>query len=405
MEMMMEKTDDVFDASHTIFSQNHKISPRQIRRALTLELFGVSSLLLPAYLAGGSGILGVAALGIGAAGAGALVCVWDRLSEHCDFEDAKNQIARRVILAVSGIGLLGLAVYVLYVLTTLLRDQLLTAQYELAILITLTAAGIFGLRKGLESRIRVYEVLFWFLIVPLVIMLILACFSVHPRYWSVTSFSAQGFWKSCGISFLFFSVASLILFFKPHCSEPGAAAKSAKYSIFLALMLNVAVYLILIGIFQDTLLSQLQFPAVFLMSVVKLPGGFFERQDAFMVGIWFFCLFALFHSLLFYGSKSLQNALQRNEPSQSGGSRMSSLNEQKNIQGEKEASGQAASSISGGICGAAVFLGTLWLLRHEVLAGQCLNLLICLIGPMLLILPLVYFGVSRMSRKCSGRKK
>ncbi|MCC8150578.1 MAG: hypothetical protein LIO96_03750, partial [Lachnospiraceae bacterium] len=80
-----ESTADVFDTSHTIFSENHKISPRQIRRALSLELFGLSSLLLPSRLAGESGILGVAALAVGADCAMALLCLWYKLADHCDF--------------------------------------------------------------------------------------------------------------------------------------------------------------------------------------------------------------------------------------------------------------------------------------------------------------------------------
>ncbi|MCC8029003.1 MAG: spore germination protein [Lachnospiraceae bacterium] len=384
--MKQEDSGAVFDSAHTIFSQNHKISPRQIRRALTLELFGVSSLLLPPYLAGTGGILGAAALIVGAAGACALVCVWDQLSEHCDFEG--NEIARdrtglfragllrRILLLLAGIGLLELAGYVLYLLTVLLREQLLTERYEAAILITLTAAGIFGLRKGLELRIRVYEVLFWFLIVPLVIMLILACFSVHPRYWTITSFSGPGFLKGCGISFLFFSAASLILFFKPHCSQPKKAIQSARRSILLALVLNAAVYLILIGVFQDALLAELEFPVILLMAVVKLPGKFFERQDAWMIGIWFFCLFALFHSLLYYGSRTVQNAFRK-----------------------KDAPEQGGIPVSGGICGAAVFISAVLLLGNEALAGRCLSVLLSVVGPLLLVLPFLYFFLSEKARK------
>ena len=75
----------VFDREHRIFSNNYKFSPRQIRRAVTLELFGASSLLLPGYLAenerdgrgGGASDRGAAAL--------ALLAVWDRLAAKCDF--------------------------------------------------------------------------------------------------------------------------------------------------------------------------------------------------------------------------------------------------------------------------------------------------------------------------------
>ncbi|MCD8150853.1 MAG: GerAB/ArcD/ProY family transporter [Clostridiales bacterium] len=406
-----DATADVFDTSHTIFSENHKISPRQIRRALSLELFGLSSLFLPSRLAGESGILGIAALAVGAAGAMALLCLWDKLSEHCDFsggcltespaaknrdtESGKKEIRKRdrkrsancregnaaevtlpqkIFLVLAGIGLLELAAGVLYLLTALMRDQLLNSRYEPAILITLTAAGVFGLRKGLESRIRIYEVLFWILLIPLTIILVIACISVRPVYWLNTAYTMEGFWKSCGISFLFFSLSSLLLFFKPHCNPPQKAAKSARCSIFITLALNAAVYLILLGIFQDWLLAELEFPVILLMAVVKLPGGFFERQDAFMVGIWFFCLFALFHSALFYGNEMMRSVLPRGRERNSGKTLALSC-----------------------ICGAIVFAAACFMLQNENLAKNLESVMLCVTGLMLLILPFCYYLCRRRS--------
>ncbi|MCD8217123.1 MAG: spore germination protein [Clostridiales bacterium] len=372
-----EATADVFDTSHTIFSENHKISPRQIRRALSLELFGLSSLLLPSRLAGESGILGVAALVVGAAGAMALLCLWNKLSEQCDFSGdcaAEVTLPQKIFLGLAGIGLLELAAGVLYLLTALMRDQLLNSRYEPAILITLAAAGVFGLRKGLESRIRIYEVLFWILLVPLAIILVIACVSVRPVYWLNTAYTMEGFWKSCGISFLFFSLSSLLLFFKPHCNPPQKAAKSARCSILIALALNAAVYLILLGIFQDRLLAQLEFPVILLMAVVKLPGGFFERQDAFMVGIWFFCLFALFHSALFYGNEMIRSVLPRGREQNSGKSLALSC-----------------------ICGAIVFAAACLMLKNEDLAEDLGSMVLHVTGPVLLILPFCYYLCRRRS--------
>lgn len=37
------------------------------------------------------------------------------------------------------------------------------------------------------------------------------------------------------------------------------------------------------------------------MAMAQIPGGLFERQDALMVAIWFFSLFSLFNSFIFYG--------------------------------------------------------------------------------------------------------
>ena len=46
----------------------------------------------------------------------------------------------------------------------------------------------------------------------------------------------------------------------------------------------------------------MDYPAVTLMSTVKISGGFLKRTDAFMFGVWFFTLYALLNSCVFYGS-------------------------------------------------------------------------------------------------------
>lgn len=386
----------VFNQKHRIFSNNYKISPRQIRRAVTLELFGASSLLLPGYLAETSGIGGVAALLIGGAAAMALLAVWNRLADNCDFsveEDlkhrgrergsGKNLWFRRILQTAAGVGVVGISAYVLYLLTVLVRTQLLDTKYEPVILITLTLAGVLGLWKGLESRIRIYEVLFWFLLVPLAIILLIACVSVKPSYWGITEMTAPGFFRSCYASFMFFAVSALFLFFRPHCSQPDRAVKSVRYGLGIAIGLNAAVYLILLGIFQQKLLAQLDFPVIFLMAVIKLPGEFFERQDAIMTGIWFFCLFALFASLLFYGKELLR-----------GGFSAGSSGKKEEDPGQTAASPEFWWSAG---CGGAVFAAAFCLLRIEGLAPLALRVIFGGVGPALLILPFIYYLCAKKS--------
>lgn len=388
----------VFNQNHRIFSNNYKISPRQIRRAVTLELFGASSLLLPGYLAETSGTAGVAALAAGGAGALVLLVVWNRLAEHCDFsveEDLKhretegrsggNMLLRRILQVTAGAGVVGIAAYVLYLLTVLVRGQLLDVKYEPAILITLTLAGVLGLWKGLESRVRIYEVLFWFLLIPLAVILLIACVSVTPASWTISEVTAAGFFQSCYASFLFFSISALFLFFRPHCRKPRQAVKSVCGGLLTALGLNVAVYLILLGIFQQNLLAQLDFPVIFLMAVVKLPGEFFERQDALMTGIWFFCLFALFASLMFYGKELLRGGFSR----------------KRNLK-ENQEPGQTASSPEfwwSAACGGAVFAAAFCLLRIEGLAPAALRVIFGGVGPVLLLLPFVYYLCAKRKGK------
>ncbi len=360
-----------------MFSNNRKISVRQIRRTMTLEMLGISTLLLPGILAAHSGNDGVFALVLGALGAFLLLLFWNHLTQKQNFYQALENCKKAVRLAVSffyGGALLGIAGYVLYLLTWLVKEQLLQEKFEPLILITLTAAAVFGLLRGLESRVRVYEVLFWFLMAPLLVILCLACASVNTDYWPpIATASFAEFAGSSYISFLFFSLSSLFLLFQPHCNERKNAIRGVKTGLAVVLLLNVAVYLILVGIFQTGLLVQLPFPIITLMAVVKLPGEFFERQDAFMMGIWFFCLFSLLNSMIFYGKELLQNGItDRVEP----------------VEGK-------GNSLWACLCGGAVLALAAAFLHTDMLAEKFFSAYVCVICPVMLLLPAFVFLMGR----------
>lgn len=363
------------------FSNNRKISVRQIRRTMTLEMLGVSTLLLPGYLAANGGTDGIFAMALGGAGALFLLLLWNKFAVKQNFYQALDRCGAGVRLVFSvfyGGALLGIAGYVLYLLTRLVVEQLLKAKYEPVILITLTAAAVFALVRGMESRVRVYEVLFWFLMAPLLVILCLACASVNVDYWPpIVTAAPAAFAKSAYVSFLFFSLSSLFLLFQPHCSKPKKAVGGVKASLFIVIVLNIAIYLILIGIFQTGLLAQLPFPIITLMAVVKLPGEFFERQDAFMVGIWFFCLFSLLNSMLFYGKEMLQNGIRaiRNKTSSAQNGRRSAK----------------ADYLWSCFSGAAILLLAAAFL-HTGMSPSCFfKVYICGICPVMLLIPVFIF--------------
>lgn len=51
----------------------------------------------------------------------------------------------------------------------------------------------------------------------------------------------------------------------------------------------------------------MEYPAVTMMSTIKITGGFLKRTDAFMLAIWFFTLFALLGGTAFYGGNLLSD--------------------------------------------------------------------------------------------------
>ena len=91
---------------------------------------------------------------------------------------------RVCIQVIYGMGFLGLAGFVFYVMVALMEQQLLGNGWEPMILLTLAAAAFrTGARTG-RSRVRVYEVLYWFLLIPLLVILVIACAGIEPNAWT-----------------------------------------------------------------------------------------------------------------------------------------------------------------------------------------------------------------------------
>ena len=139
-----------------IFSNNQQVSARQISRALFLEMLGISTLLLPPALARLCGTDGVFAILFGGVLTYQLSVVWNRYSTNVKQSNTSEQYRNTKVLecAIKIVyisAVLGIAAYVMYLLTTLIEEQLLGKSYEAIIVLTLAGAAFWGLGKGLES--------------------------------------------------------------------------------------------------------------------------------------------------------------------------------------------------------------------------------------------------------------
>ncbi|MDD6058576.1 MAG: GerAB/ArcD/ProY family transporter, partial [Clostridiales bacterium] len=106
--------------------------------------------------------------------------------------------------------------------------------------------------------------------------------------------------------FLPLSLIFLVLFLGDYVEKREGLFLAGKRALLFSGGVYAVLYLILLGIFGAQALSSMKFPAVTLMSTVKISGGFLKRTDAFMFGIWFFTLYALLSSTVFYGAAVLR---------------------------------------------------------------------------------------------------
>ena len=299
-----------------MFSDNRKISGRQIKRLLFFDLAGLSTLLLPPLLAQTAGKNGIFCIFLALLPAYGVVLLIQRTSSRmvAGFPDyirqTKGKFTEKVILILCGASGIVLAGFVLDTVSRLITTQLLKGESYWLVSFLILILGAYGMAGGMEGRARIYEVLFWPLLIPLVLMLVLACRDVNADYWTPVFFgSGKDVALGTLLAFLFYLPVCFLLFLVPYEKNYMQGIAVAKRTLFFTALLNAAIYLITLGIFGEASLREMKRPVITLMSMIRLPGGFFERQDAFMVAIWFFALYALLNSSMFYGTESIKSLI------------------------------------------------------------------------------------------------
>lgn len=278
-----------------------------------MDIFGMSSLVLPGIFSAMTGADGIFCLLLGMAGG--LVLLWLMGANINHMEDSYYGYMKDTVGVVLGdvfmvfyfLYFVTLSGYALHELTTLTLSWLLPEGSFMGIGIILILLAVYGCLRGIEGRARVYEIIFWFLGVPLILMLILAIPEVNPSYWTpiVGSESMQLFDGSTSVM-IFLLPFHALLFLKPFCRKPEKLASCGREALLLVTVLNIVIYLILLGVFGQNSMGVLKRPILTLMGMVNLPGGFFTRQDVLMTAVWFFALFALLNTGIFQGTHILR---------------------------------------------------------------------------------------------------
>ncbi len=304
-----------------MFSQNEKISTRQTFRLFVFDLIGLSTLVLPTYLARMMGLNGLGCIVIGGFFGWLYLSylVWGLKKMGTDvvtlIEEKIPLVLRKLLYVWLWFHSLVLAGYCGYVFTNLMKQSLIQEENYYLILTIILITSAYAVSGGIESRARVYEIVFWFVLIPLLCMLLFSAGNIEPLYFTQTQETgALNILKGSYFVFLFFSVIFYALFFTQYLKDkrqPGKIYRAISGAIFLTVILLLVLYFLLIGNFGVQALKEMQFPVVTLMSTVKITGGFMKRLDAFMLAVWFFTLFALLNLLLFYGSSMLEKTIRK----------------------------------------------------------------------------------------------
>ena len=290
-----------------MFSENNQISGRQVFRLLTYDFLGMGTLLLPTMLADTAGRDGIFCILAGILSTFLYLKLLRYLlkgmkTSYPDFLKQKcGKVCGYVLWGGYFLYFILMASYTAYLFSTLMLNGLVENVSFYLVLMLILLLAFYGMAGGIEGRARVYEILFWFLMIPLFLMLFAACREVKPAYWSPV-FVADGKEVLSGSYYVLFcySMVSIVLFLKEYVADRRKCVGAAEKAVWFSGGVFAVLYLILIGLFGAEALAQMKFPAVTMMSRVQITGGFLKRTDAFMFSIWFFTLYAMLNSMVFY---------------------------------------------------------------------------------------------------------
>lgn len=290
-----------------MFSENNQISGRQVFRLLTYDFLGMGTLLLPTMLADTAGRDGIFCILAGILSTFLYLKLLRYLlkgmkTSYPDFLKQKcGKVCGYVLWGGYFLYFILMASYTAYLFSTLMLNGLVENVSFYLVLMLILLLAFYGMAGGIEGRARVYEILFWFLMIPLFLMLFAACREVKPAYWSPV-FMADGKEVLSGSYYVLFcySMVSIVLFLKEYVADRRKCVGAAEKAVWFSGGVFAVLYLILIGLFGAEALAQMKFPAVTMMSRVQVTGGFLKRTDAFMFSIWFFTLYAMLNSMVFY---------------------------------------------------------------------------------------------------------
>ncbi|QHQ62396.1 GerAB/ArcD/ProY family transporter [Anaerocolumna sedimenticola] len=297
-----------------MFSDNEKISLRQLKRLLVFDLFSVSGIIVPRIATASSGKDGIIAILL--AILFAIFYAWILLSlskctggNYLDY--SKRSVGSLLTFIIGILYIIKLSVCCIFaarLFGEVINETLLEDTDPKVIILLLLIVSAYAASKGFEVRARIAEILYFIVIVPIFIFLILGLNKI--KFSNLMPLFTEGtvdiLWGGYSV-FLTFSILELIMFTGPmikfkksDIGHPGRLMHFITHAIVVVGVLDVLLFVVTLGILGRGETGQKLWSMVNMIQVIKLPGGFIQRQDAIILGFWMLSIFTIISAFFYY---------------------------------------------------------------------------------------------------------
>lgn len=281
------------------------ITARQGSRIFILEIFSAAALFLPQTALRGnehSAVLSVAAVWILA---GVYVLTASKIAKGIPMDRVLGKYRWAAVIYYLRF-LINAAFFYGYIIS-MAETYMLRQKQSLMVGLPLLILAYSMNRKGLLGRARVMEGIFWFVLLPVILVLALGGTDLAWSEIAVTSFRWTEFLRGSFLLLALLHPIELVWFYRGNIKEGGV-----KITSFLAVgALFLGIFAVVLGSLGRKLTLLDQNPVMSMAQGAAIPGGVMARLDIFLIAFWIVGVFCVFSGYLFYGNEGLCQAFGR----------------------------------------------------------------------------------------------
>lgn len=298
------------DGGDRMFSHNGRISTRQVMILLVLQMFNINMILIPkisTYYVGRNGyILPIIAILLGIIYVYFITALTMRFPDKTLVEITKallpNGIAYIVVWIFAAKLLIGTGLELRMFGELISQVMLPRTPLAVIMLVMLLTAG-YLVKSGIEATARMSEVLIYFIMIPVAIVLIMI--AVQVDYQEVLPFLQTDIksvgWGALSISYMFTSLEFLLmmtgLMRKPRKVRKVGIGAVCVIGIVQGIMTLLTIAEIGVGETQREI-----WPVLGLLQSIGINNSVVENQEVILLGVWILSVFIYISSGLYFAS-------------------------------------------------------------------------------------------------------
>lgn len=160
---------------------------------------------------------------------------------------------------------------------------------------------------NMERRAEMMEGIFWFILLPVMFVLLLGAFDLSVPQVAADSFRWGDFGRGSLIAFGLLHPIELVWFYMENIKERETGLRPF---LFLAALL-LGIYTVTVGSLGRNLVIFDENPVMSMAQGIAMPGGIMARLDIFLIAFWMIGGWSIFTGYLFYGNESLTYAFPK----------------------------------------------------------------------------------------------